>query len=117
MLAQTVVTRSAHAAVSKISADALLAKALIAQRANARSLLKTICEVNAIKLEGNDTLVGHTAGSERYFFDNSYNYTNQLGAIPVDLNGRCSGRGESGRRSGYNAPTETKMYKRVSHAH
>ena len=84
-----------HAAVSKISADALLAKALIAQRANARSLLKTICEVNAIKLEGNDILVGHTAG---YFFDNSYNYTNQLGAIPVDLNGRCNGRGDSGRR-------------------
>ena len=37
----------------------------------------------------NDILVGHryhTAGSEPYFFGNSYNY---LGAIPVGLNGRC----------------------------
>ena len=55
-LAQKFVTRSAHAAVSKISADALLAKALSAQTG---SLPKAIREVNAIKLEGTDTLVGH----------------------------------------------------------
>ena len=69
-LAQKVITRSAHAAVSKISADALLAKALSARRANAGSLLKAIREVNAIKLEENDILVGnryHTAGSETLF--------------------------------------------------
>ena len=101
MLAQKAVTRSARAAVSKISADALLAKALSVQRANAGSLLKTICEVNAIKLEENDILVGnrhHTAGSEPYFFGNSYNYTKQLGAIPVDLNGRCVVAEEIGDR-------------------
>ena len=51
-----IITRSAHAAVSKISADALLAKALSARRANAGSLLKAIREVNAIKLEENDIL-------------------------------------------------------------
>ena len=85
-LAQKFVTRSAHAAVSKISADALLAKALSAQTG---SLLKAIREVNAIKLGESDLLVGHryyTAGSEPYFFDNSYAYTKPLGAIPVDLN-------------------------------
>ena len=63
-----------------------------ARRAKARSLLKTIREVNAIKLEENDILLGHmyhTAGSEPYVFDNSYNYTKQLGAIPVYLNGKC----------------------------
>ena len=58
----------------------------------AGSLLKTIREVNALKLEESYILVGHgyhTAGSEPYFFINSYTYTKRLGAIPVDLNGRC----------------------------
>ena len=51
---------------------------------------KSLREVSALKLEENDILVGHgyhTAGSEPYFFINSYTYTKQLGAIPVDLNG------------------------------
>ena len=71
-----------------ISADALLAKALSVRR----SLLKTICKVNAKKLQESEILVGHrfhTAGAEPYFFDNSYTHTKQHGAIPVDLNGRC----------------------------
>ena len=92
LLAQKVVTRSARAAVSKIGADALVSKALSVRRAKAGSLLKTIREVSALKLEENDILVGHgyhTAGSEPYFFINSYTYTKRLGAIPVDLNGRC----------------------------
>ena len=66
LLAQKVVTRSACAAVSKIGADALVSKALSVRRAKAGSLLKTIREVNALKLEENDILVGHgyhTAGS------------------------------------------------------
>ena len=66
LLAQKVVTRSARAAVSKIGADALVSKALSVRRAKAGSLLKTIREVNALKLEENDILVGHgyhTAGS------------------------------------------------------
>ena len=65
LLAQTVVTRSACAAVSRIGADALSVR-----RAKAGSLLKTIREVSALKLEENDILVGHgyhTAGSEPYF--------------------------------------------------
>ena len=41
LLAQKVVTRSARAAVSKISADALLAKAISVRRSQAGSLLKT----------------------------------------------------------------------------
>ena len=56
LLTQKVVTRSACAAVSKIGADALVSKAL----------RNTIQEVNALKLEENDILVGHgyhTAGS------------------------------------------------------
>eukprot|EP00731_Ephydatia_muelleri_P014320 Em0008g40a len=92
LLAQKVVTRSARAAVSKISADALLAKALSVRRSQAGSLLKTIRKVNAKKLQESDILVGHrfhTAGAEPYFFDNSYTHTKQHGAIPVDLNGRC----------------------------
>ncbi|KAL5484106.1 hypothetical protein EMCRGX_G020554 [Ephydatia muelleri] len=92
LLAQKVVTRSAHAAVSKISADALLAKALSVRRSQARSLLKAIRKVNAKKLQESDILVGHrfhTAGAEPYFFDNSYTHTKQHGAISVDLNGRC----------------------------
>ena len=92
MLAQKVVTRSARAAVSKISADALLAKALSVRRSQAGSLLKTIRKVNAKKLQESDILVGHrfhTAGAEPYFFDNSYTHKKQHGAIPVDLTGRC----------------------------
>ena len=74
LLAQKVVTRSARAAVSKISADALLAKALSVRRSQAGSLLKAIRKVNAKKLQESDILVGHrfhTAGAEPYFFDNS----------------------------------------------
>eukprot|EP00731_Ephydatia_muelleri_P024198 Em0016g469a len=92
LLAQKVVTRSARAAVSKISADALLAKAISVRRSQAGSLLKTIRKVNAKKLQESDILVGHrfhTAGAEPYFFDNSYTHTKQHGAIPVDLIGRC----------------------------
>ncbi|KAL5515744.1 hypothetical protein EMCRGX_G000953 [Ephydatia muelleri] len=91
---QKVVTRSARAAVSKISADALLAKALSVRRSQAGSLLKTIRKVNAKKLQESDILVGHrfhTAGAEPYFFDNSYTHTKQHGAIPVDLNALASG--------------------------
>ena len=92
LLAHKVVTRSARAAVSKISADALLAKAISVRRSQAGSLLKTIPKVNAKKLQESDILVGHrfhTAGAEPYFFDNSYTHRKQHGAIPVDLNGRC----------------------------
>ena len=101
LLAQKVVTRSARAAVSKIGADALVSKALSVRRAKAGSLLKTIREVNALRLEENDILVGHgyrTAGSEPYFFINSYTYTKRLEAIPVDLNGRCVVAEEIGDR-------------------
>ena len=68
LLAQKVVKRSARAAVSKISADALLAKAISVRRSQAGSLLKTIRKVNAKKLQESDILVGHrfhTAGAER----------------------------------------------------
>ena len=47
LLAQKVVTRSARAAVSKISADALLAKAISVRRSQAGSLLKTIRFTNS----------------------------------------------------------------------
>ena len=98
MLAQKVATRSAHAAVNKIGADALVSKALSVRRAKAGSLLKTIWEVSALKLEENSWAGYHTAGSEPYFFINSYTYTKQLGAIPVDLNGRCVVAEEIGDR-------------------
>ena len=98
LLAQKVVTRSACAAVSKIGADALVSKALSVRRAKAGSLLKTIREVSALKI---DILIGHgyhTAGSEPYFLINLYTYTKRLGAIPVDLNGRCVVAEEIGDR-------------------
>ena len=40
----------------------------------------------------------HTAGSEPYFLINSYTHTKRLGAIPIDLNGRCLGAEEIGDR-------------------
>ena len=88
-LAQKVTTRSAHAAVSKVSADA---KALNIRRTKAGELLKDVCAINAIKLSENDILAGvrhHSAASEPYFYDTSYNHTKQHGSIAVDLNGRC----------------------------
>ena len=78
LLAQKVVTRSAHAAVSKIGAEALVSKALSVRRAKAGSLLKTIREINRMKIGENDILVGrryHTAGSEPYFLNT---FANQL---------------------------------------
>ena len=71
------------------------------RRAKAGSLLKTIREVSALKLEENDILVGHgyrTADSEPYFFINSYTYPKRLGSIPVDLNGWCVVAAEIGDR-------------------
>ena len=78
----------------------MVSKALSVRRAKAGSLLKTIQEVSALKLEENDILVGgyHIAGSEPFFFINSYTYTKRLGTIPVDLNGRCVVAEEIGDR-------------------
>ena len=87
-LAQKLTTRSAHAAVSKVRADA---KALNIRRTKAGGLLKDVRAINAIKLSENDILAGvrhHSAASEPYFYDTSYNHTKQHGPIPVDLNGR-----------------------------
>ena len=88
-LAQKVTTRSAHPAVSKVSADALLAKALNIRRAKAGGLLKDVHAINAIKLSEN-IIAGISAVSEPYFYYTSYNHTKQHGlhCIPVDLNGR-----------------------------
>ena len=91
-LAQKVCTRSAHAAVSEVSAGALLNKALNMRRKIAGEFLHDVRAINAIKLADSDILDGaryHTANSEPFFYDASYNHTRQLGAIPVDLNGRC----------------------------
>ncbi|KAL5505209.1 hypothetical protein EMCRGX_G006609 [Ephydatia muelleri] len=100
-LAQKVCTRSAHAAVSKVCADAVLKKVLNVRRKKAGEFLKDVRAINAIKLEDSHLLEGvryHTAGSEPFFYDASYNHTRQLGAIPVDLNGRCVVAEEIGDR-------------------
>ena len=100
-LAQKVCTRSAHAAVSKVCADAVLKKVLNVHRKKAGEFLKDVRAINAIKLEDSHLLEGvryHTAGSEPFFYDASYNHTRQLGAIPVDLNGRCVVAEEIGDR-------------------
>ena len=100
-LAQKVCTRSAHAAVSKVSADAVLKTALNVRRKKSREFLKDVCAINAIKLEDSHLLEGvryHTAGSEPFFYDASYNHTRQHGAIPVHLNGRCVVADEIGDR-------------------
>ncbi|KAL5500020.1 hypothetical protein EMCRGX_G011511 [Ephydatia muelleri] len=78
-LAQKVCTRSAHAAVSKVSADAVLQKVLNVRRKKAGEFLKDVPAINAIKLEDSHLLEG-------------------LGAIPVDLNGRCVVAEEIGDR-------------------
>ena len=84
-------TRSAHAAVSKVSADAVLKMALNVRRKKAGEFLKDVRAINAIEL---------TAGSEPFFYDAFYNHTRQHGAIhiPVDLNGRCVVADEIGHR-------------------
>ena len=100
-LAQKVCTRSAHAAVSEVSAGALLNKALNMRRKMAGEFLHDVRAINAIKLADSDILGGaryHTANSEPFFYDTSYNHTRQLGAIPVDLNGRCVVAEEVGDR-------------------
>ena len=50
-LAQKVCTKSAHAAVSKVSADAVLKMALNVCRKKAGEFLKDVRAINAIKLE------------------------------------------------------------------
>ena len=82
-LAQKVCTRSAHAAISKVCADAVLKKVLNVRRKKAGEFLKDVRAINAIKLEDSHLLEGvryHTAGSEPFFYDASYNHTRQLGA-------------------------------------
>ncbi|KAL5491477.1 hypothetical protein EMCRGX_G016772 [Ephydatia muelleri] len=69
----------------------VLKKVLNVRRKKAGEFLKDVRAINAIKLEDSHLLEGvryHTAGSEPFFYDASYNHTRQLGAIPVDLNGR-----------------------------
>eukprot|EP00731_Ephydatia_muelleri_P001725 Em0001g1725a len=97
----TLLVQSAHAAVSKVCADAVLKKVLNVRRKKAGEFLKDVRAINAIKLEDSHLLEGvryHTAGSEPFFYDASYNHTRQLGAIPVDLNGRCVVAEEIGDR-------------------
>ena len=50
-LAQKVCTRSAHAAFSKVCADAVLKKVLNVRRKKAGEFLKDVRAINAIKLE------------------------------------------------------------------
>ena len=85
-------TKGLYGAVNSVSTDALLKKALNVCRKKAGEFLHYVCAINAIKIEDSDILAGvryHTAGSEPFFYDASYNYTRKHGAIPVDLNGRC----------------------------
>ena len=77
------------AAVSKVSADVLLAKALNIRRTKAGGLFKDVRAIHAIKLTVNDIFAWVRHHSAAYFYDTSYNHTKQHGPIPVDLNGRC----------------------------
>ena len=86
-------TRSAHAAVSKVSSDAVLKKVLNVRRKKSREFLKDVRAINAIKLDDSHLLEGvrhHTTGSEPFFYDASYNHIRQQGR------GR-RGRGGEGR--------------------
>ena len=67
-----------HPLLAQKVVTSLVSKALSVQRAKAGSLQKTIREINAMKLGENDILVRHryhTAGSELYFLNTSYDYT------------------------------------------
>ena len=57
-LAQKVCTGSAHAAVSKVCADAVLKKVLNVRRKKAGEFLKDVRAINAIKLEDSHLLEG-----------------------------------------------------------
>ena len=88
-LAQKVTTRSAMLLLAKL---VQMLRPLNIWRTKAGGLLKDVHAINAIKLSENDILAGvrhHSAASEPYFYDTSYNHTKQHGPIPVDLNGRC----------------------------
>ena len=58
-LAQKVSTRSAHAAVSKVCADAVLKKVLNVRRKKAGEFLKDVRAINAIKLEDSVAYMKH----------------------------------------------------------
>ena len=70
------------------------------RRKKAGEFLHDVRAINAI-LADSDILAGvryHTASAEPFFYDASYNRTRQLGAIAVDLNGRCVVSEEIGDR-------------------
>ena len=100
-LAQKALTRAGCVAVSKISGNALLTKTLQLRRQHAGSLLKTVRDINALKLTCSDLLHGernHSSSSEPYFYDTSYTHAKLSGPIPVDLQGRCVVTEEIGDR-------------------
>ena len=99
-LAQKALTRACRVAVSKIK-FASLTKTLQLRRQHAGSLLKTVCDINALKLTCSDLLHGernHSGSSEPYFYDTFYTHAKLSGPIPVDLQGRCVVTEEIGDR-------------------
>ena len=74
-----------------VAGTRLLNKASQLLKERAGSLLKTTRVINAIQVTGSEDFgVGcHTASSEPYFFDASYQHVKRDYALPIDENGKC----------------------------
>ena len=77
--------------VCSVAGTRLLNKALQLRKEHAGCLLKTTRVINAIQITGSEDFgVGcHTASSEPYFFDASYQHVKRDYALPIDENGKC----------------------------
>ena len=77
--------------VCSVAGTRLLNKAWQLHKEHVGSLLKTTRVINAIQITGSEDFgVGcHTASSEPYFFDASYQHVKRDYALPIDENGKC----------------------------
>ena len=87
-------------AVSNIAARKLLNKVLKARKQSVGELLSCIRSVTALKISTEDFGEScHTASSEPFFYDQSYEMVRRTSPIAVDSNGRCVIAEEEGKRN------------------
>ena len=87
-------------AVSNIAARKLLNKVLKARKQSVGESLSCIRSVTALKISTEDFGEScHTASSEPFFYDQSYEMVHRTSPIAVDSNGRCVIAEEEGKRN------------------
>ena len=87
-------------AVSNIEARKLLNKVLKVRKQSVGELLSCIRSVTALKISTEDFGESrHTASSEPFFYDQSYEMVRRTSPIAVDSNGRCVIAEEEGKRN------------------